>query len=295
MKQPVRLLLSLLGLFLICGNLYSQHSRRDDDGRDDDDKLKVKRWEFGVNIGGYFANKYTANFYNGSESNENKLSYVMGNKYWYQEICQSLNVPDTSKVYVTGIPTNMHYHPAITGGLFLRCNITKKHGIFLEANYVKLKTEDAITLQIPPSYWTFEQFYVEPIYGQEERVMIDLAYQYTWTLKSNINFFVQAGPTMIYNRVLKNAVVIEGTEYSLINIYGNQFYVPNTNMQEVQNLQGGFGFGLYTGAGAGFPLTDYFSVEAGGFMHYASTHLEGYQELRPSFGIYLRILFHNLF
>jgi hypothetical protein len=183
----------------------------------------------------------------------------------------------------------------MSGGLFLRCNITKKHSIMLQANYAKLKTEDGITLVVdPPSYPTFTNYQIYPIYGTEERVMVDLAYQFTYTTKPNITLFFQLGPSMIYNRVLTNAITIVNTEYSLINIYGNQFYIPNTNVQEVQNLQGGFGWGLYTGAGAGFPLTEVFAIEAGGFMHYTTVHLEGYQELRPSFGIYLRILFHNI-
>ena len=52
-------------------------------------------WTFGLNFGLYYPSGYSANYYNGSDINENKASWVLGNYYWYQEIFKALDISDT--------------------------------------------------------------------------------------------------------------------------------------------------------------------------------------------------------
>ena len=53
------------------------------DGKEDpwadyeEEKDSVCRWECGISFGGYFPNKYSANYYNGSPGNINNVNYVM--------------------------------------------------------------------------------------------------------------------------------------------------------------------------------------------------------------------------
>jgi hypothetical protein len=259
----------------------------------DEDEEPVTSWQFGLDFGMYVANNAPANFYNGSETNVNRLSYVMTNKYWYQNIKNALKASDT--VIVNGIPSRMTYKIALMGGLFIRFNFNKRNGLCLQANYAQLKADNAITVLVDPrTYLTVPDLRNYPIEGVEYRVMMDLIYQRTFVLKSKINFFVQAGPAFNYTRVTKSSVFFEGTEYSLINIYGNQYYVPNTSLQENQVIEGGLGYGLMFGGGAGFPLTDYFAIEPGFYFHYNNVALQGYNQYGLSFGLYLRILLGNL-
>ena len=255
----------------------------------------IPRWDFGINLGAYFPDKYSANYYNGFPGNANisgnvnNVKYVMLNYYWYQEIKNSLSSSDT--VWVDGYPMDMHYQVAFTGGLFVRFNFNRKNGIFLEANYTRLKATDALTFVVdPPSYPTFDDFYTAPIQGVEGRVLLNLGYQRSFPLKSKIYFFLQGGGTMCYTQVRKSFFVVEEREYNMIDIYGGQGYIPNSNSQTFNINQNTFGFGTYFGAGAGIPLTDVFGMEPGFSIQYYPVNLENYSRWKPNFSVYLRIL-----
>jgi hypothetical protein len=99
---------------------------------------------------------------------------------------------------------------------------------------------------------------------------------------------------MNYTQVLKSIIYVVDQEYSLINIYGPQGYLQGTNQQENQVREGGFGYGLYLGGGAGIPLVDKFGIEPGGFINYNNVPLTGYTQFKLSFGFYLRLLFGNI-
>lgn len=254
-----------------------------------EEKDSISRWAFGIDLGGYFANKYSANFYNGVPGNINNVQFVMSNTYWYQAIKLALNAADT--VVVQGYPTNMHYQVALTGGVFLRFNFNRKNGIFLQADYTQLKAENVVTMEVDPkTYLTFPDIRQIPIAGREERAMLDLGYQRSFLMKSRIYFFVNGGVIMCYTHVKKSVLVVEGQEYNLINVYGNQAYVPNSNVQEFSTTQYGIGFGGLIGGGVGLPITDMFELEPGVSMQYYPVNLQGYPDYKPSFSIFLRIL-----
>ena len=258
------------------------------------EKEKITHWEFGINFGTYFANRYSANYYNGSDGNINKISYVMSNTYWYQEIAKLLNSNDT--VVVREVPTNMHYNVAVTGGLFLRYNFTRTWGVFLEVDYAQLKTDAEFTVEVDPaSYLTQPDLRLFGIHGREQRVNLDLGAHCRFPVyKNRMNLFLQAGLNVNYTGVMKSYINIYDKEYSLINVYGNQNYVPNSNLKEYQTNQGGFGYGLHAGGGIGFTFTDQIGLELGGYLNYITVNLEGYREFKPSFGIYLRFMLSNL-
>jgi hypothetical protein len=249
----------------------------------------IRRWEFGLNFGAYLPDKYSANYYNGTPGNENNLIYVMSNKYWYQDIKYSLGSNDT--VLIDGYPMDMHYQVAFTGGLFVRFNFSRRHGIFLEANYTRLKANDMVTFEVDPqSYLTYEDIRLEPIAGREGRVLFNLGYQFSYPMKSKIYFFFQGGATMCYTQVVKSIVTIEDIEYNLINVYGDQGYVPNSNSQSFRVHQNAYGFGGFVGGGVGLPLNDTFGLEPGFTLQYYPVNLKDYPQFMPSWSIYLRIL-----
>jgi len=281
------------------------HAIKDSD-EEDPNPWPLQKFEYGITIGGYFGNKYSANFYNGSPGNVNTIDYVLKNTYWKREIRQALGIGETDTTSTLtiedadkkngtndGYPTDMHYNAAVYGGVFFRYNFNRKNSLFLQANYCRLKTAGLVTVYIDPHdpyYAKPPDLKMEQVIGREGRVMIDLGFQRSFPLRSRISLFVQGAFTMCYTQVQKSAFVVEGREYNMVNIYASQAYIPNTNQQTVNVNQNAFGFGALLGAGAGIPLTAQFAVEPGFFCHYYPTNLEGYPDYKPSFGIYLRIL-----
>jgi len=269
------------------------HSIKNEE-EDEEDENKFTRWEFGVNFGTYFADKYTANYYNGSEQNVNKLSYVWSNYYWYREIALALQSSDT--VIIRGLPTDMHYTVALTGGLFLRYNFVRNWGLFFEFNYAKLKTDDGLTVEVdPPTYLREPDLRILGIHGSESRMNIDLGIHRKFGISTSImNMFIQAAFNLNYTRVLTSSINVIDREYSLINIYGDQYYIPNTSLQEYNVIQGGVGYGLKVGGGLGFNFTRQIGLELGFSMYYVTLNLEGYRKFNPSFDVYVRLLLSNL-
>ncbi len=266
-----------------------KHGMKEEE-EEDPNPFPLRKVEFGLNFGAYFANKYSANFYNGSPGNVNTVNYVMSNITWYRAISLALGSIDT--VTVDGYPTDMHYNVAFTGGLFVRYNFNRKNSLFLQADYTQLRAADVVTLLVDPNPYvsTLPNIYQAQVIGKEGRVMIDFGYQRSFPLKSRINLFIQGGLTMCYTQVIKSIFVVEGTEYNLVNIYGSQGYQPGYNSQTFSVNQNAFGFGGYLGVGAGIPLTEMFGIEPGFYTHYYPTNLQGYSDFKPSFGLYLRIL-----
>jgi hypothetical protein len=299
MKKTLLLFISLI--LLLSSNLNAQNnehtgkkSKSPKEEIDEKEKEnKVIRWNFGINIGGYSANKYPATFYNGDIYNVNRVSYVMSNYYWYQDIKRDLGSSDT--VIVLEYPANMHYTFALMGGLFIRYNFDMNWGLCLDVNYTQLKAEDAVTFEVDPqSYLTYQDIRLIPIRGIEQRVHLDLMLQRNFRLKSRIYFFLQTGLNLNYAKVLKSSIYVAEKEYNLINIYGSQYYTPGSYMQEYTVIQGGVGYGLMLGGGAGIPLTDMFGIEPGVFFNYNNVNLEGYDQFKLSFGINLRLLIGNI-
>ena len=270
----------------------ANHQETREGEQEEEDPFPLRRFEYGLNFGAYFADKNCANFYNGIPTNVNTVNSIMTNYYYYQEIKRALNSIDT--VLIDGYPTNMHYNVAFSGGLFLRINFNRKNSIFLQANYAQLRAADVVTLNVDPDPYSLQlkNLYQAPVIGKEGRVMIDLGYQRSFPLKSRINLFVQAGATMCYTQVIKSIFAVMGKEYSIVNIYGPGGYQQGVNQQTFYVNQNKFGFGGFLGVGAGIPLNDNFGIEPGFFAHYYPTNLERYTDFQLSFGIYLRILLH---
>lgn len=268
------------------------------DKEEEENLLPMYKVDFGLNFGAYFANKYSANFYNGSPGNVNNINYLFSDPNRFRELRQALGIGETdtrTTVTVDGYPTNMHYNVSIMGGLFARINLDRKNGLIFQANYTQLKAADVVTLLIDPNipyYDSLPNLVSYPIIGKEGRVMIDLGYHRSFPLKSRINIFLQGGLTMCYTQVKQSIFVVNGREFNLVNIYGSQGYQPNTNQQTLTVNQNAFGFGGFLGVGAGIPLNDLFGIEPGFYAHYYPTNLEGYPDFKPSFGLYLRILLH---
>jgi hypothetical protein len=256
---------------------------------------KVIRWNFGLNVGVYFANKYAANFYNGSPFNENNVNWVLSQKYYNDEIKKLLNASYKVAVSEDGYPTNMHYNFVMSGGLFIRYNLNKKWGVCLDVNYTQLKAEDYLMLDVDTlTYLTYRQYVLEPIRGVEQRVHLDLLLQRNFWLKTKIYFFIQGGLNLNYTRVMKSAFYVEGQEFSMIDIYNGAPYQPNSNQQEFQVIQGGVGYGFALGGGMGFPLITQLGIEPGGFVNFNNVNLPGYPDFKLSYGFYVRFLFGNI-
>jgi hypothetical protein len=250
-------------------------------------------FQFGLDFGLYLANKYPANYYNGSDGNINNIKYVFGNKYQYDELYIALRAADT--FFLKQYPSNMRYPATASAGLYISYNFNRSTGVYLQFNYVKLRPHDAITVEVDPKeYLTNPDLRLYSISGEEERINIDIGYSQAFRLSNSIDVVAETGIALNDVKVLKSRIYIEDKEYSLINVYGKNSYIPNSNMQAYNITQGGIGIGLHGGAGIRFNFSESFALQPGATLYWNNVNLEGYKDMRFSSFFYLRFIARKL-
>jgi hypothetical protein len=274
-------------LFLIPLVTFSQKHHKNDE---DNEIPKNRSWSFSINTGVAFANKYHANFYNGAKGNQNELSYVFDNKYWNQEIRRAVN--DTFSLY--GMPTNMRYDPAFCVGFSIKKKFNNHVGAFAQFNFSRLKAHDVFTLKIgatPLGSTTNVNLRNYSIWGKEDRINIDLGVSGEIALAKMIGGFLEGGLNINNTRVRDNGIIIESLEYSIVNVYGNQGYIPNTQQQEYKIKEGGLGIGLFLSPGVEFKFNDNVAVDVLGTVYWSKINLMHYASFKPSYNFMLRFVF----
>ncbi|MBN2746946.1 MAG: hypothetical protein JXR34_09480 [Bacteroidales bacterium] len=259
-------------------------------------KSLLAGWDLGLNFGFYLPAGYHAGFYDGSPTNENKLNFVLGNKYYNDEIRNSLNASDT--FYVTGMPEKMRYTGAFAIGIYFRRTFDNNFGFAVQFNYSKLKAGDFFQIEVDPNtILTEPDLRLFPIWGLEERVNIDLNFSRFFPRKGKIVIpFFEAGLNINSTRVLENKIEINSKQYSLVDVYLNgSNYVPG--MQQTQYLvqQGGVGFGINAGGGIKLLFSDKVSVDPGVELMYQKVNLEGYDQFKLGFMAFVRLSLTGFF
>lgn len=284
----------ILEILLICFLLapiasFSQKNNKQDSDEDNDDSQN-KSWSFLINAGTAFANKYHANFYNGAEGNENEINYVFDNYYWNQDI--QVAVGDTFNL--VGLPTNMKYSPAFCVGFGIKKKFNNYIGIIAQFNFSRFNTNDEFTLKIgstPSGTTTNANLRNYPIFGKEDRINIDLGVSGEIPLANKISGFLEGGFNLNNTRVKENGIAIEYLEYSIINVYADQNYVPGAQIQEYMIKQGGIGIGLFLSPGVEFKFNDKVAIDLLGSIYWSQINLEHYNQFRPHYNIMIRFVF----
>jgi hypothetical protein len=280
-------------------------------------------WRFGINMGMYFANKSSADFYNGMPENENNIAYILNNKFWYEEVEQQLNSRkilryptenlnawtgeynrwrdeynvaegDTSKWWIY-YPKNLKYDAAISPGFYAKYNFNNTTGVFVQSNYVKLTTSGIFQMVID-SITGFSEPALRPGYikGVEERVNIDLGISKFYRTGQATSVFIETGFHLNSARVLENRIQIGNKEFSIVDRYLGQNYIPNSNITAYNVYQGGLGFGIFLNSGFKFILNESISIDPGFQLFWKKINLEGYDSFGLNYYTYIRMIF-NLF
>ena len=249
--------------------------------------------EYGGIAGFYFAGNGSAGFYSGKEGNENNASYIMKNKYWYDEIYWSVNAFDT--VFIKEYPEKMKYNPAFSFGLFVKYNVDCHTSFYLQFHYAKFTAKDIITFEVDPpiDYLAEPDIRLYPVIGIEERNMVDLGYNYIFGNKPASRFFIGAGINMNSSLVKESVLRIEDKPYNMVNIYSTG-YIPGANTQSYDIRQGGIGFGIFGTVGGRFEFNEAVAIEPGVSVYYKYINLESYKGFYPQVNFFVKICLRDL-
>lgn len=249
--------------------------------------------EYGGLAGFFFANRTTAGFYSGKPGNENNVEYVFRNKYWYNEIYELLGANDT--VVIAGYPDKMKYTPSFSFGLFAKWDRDCHTGFYLQFSYVKLQAKDVVTLEVDPKeYLTEPDIRLCPVYGTEERNMVDLGFNHAFGDAGIARLTLGGGISMNNSLVKESVLRIESRSYNLVKVYGNNSYIPGGTQQAYEIRQGGIGFGLFGTLGARFEFSPAIAVEPGIMVRYEKIVIDPTAGFTPQINLFLKIAFRDL-
>ncbi|MHC1707214.1 MAG: hypothetical protein AB9842_06780 [Bacteroidales bacterium] len=279
-------------------NIKAQNSKNDyqeNNKYQEEETDTLTRFSYGMNLGFYFPDNHPANFYNGSPANENKLDLILRNYYYRKQLEDTLGyMIDSVNPY--NLPGKMRYAAAYTVGFYVRYQLDKSLGIFASFNFVKLEAKDVflLNLDLPPG-WSLDPTYRQyPIWGKEKRVNIDLGVSKYFQLAPKSVFFFEGGMNINNTRVIENKIAINNTAYSLVNVYGNQSYIPNSQIQQYEVIQGGIGFGIFATTGVKLVFSDYISMDPGATFYWKGINLGKYDAFKPTFNLFIRFSFKKL-
>ncbi len=313
-------IISIIFYILVSTSFAQKRTPQFSDAERNWSEYNLTGWRFGINMGMYIASNYSAQYYSGERFNVNNIEYVLNNKYWYEDIVQELNghriyntfdhlppndwassftewknqynIKDGDKAWWIYYPLDLKYDAAISPGFYAKYNFNNTTGIFIQTNYVELKTSGIFQMVIDTVTYTSEPgFRTGYIRGKERRSSIDIGISKFYRTGKYANIFIETGLHMNSTKVLESRIKIGRQEYNLVNNYSSGGYVPGGSNYGYEVYQGGIGFGVFLNGGVKFILSESVSIDPGVSLYYKNLNLEGYTDFSPDLYVYVRIIF----
>lgn len=276
MKPPSTLFIALM-MFLPLAHSEAQayHVQKDDDAYPTGLSLSV-------DAGLLMADRKSAAFYSGREDTPNRLYRILHSEQYGPQIWSDLAtnesnffVPSYSALKVEEWAT-MDYKLAYQLGVALRYGYRYGWGWRLGFDFAQLNATGQFLIskgaQIPGS----DQYVVCGVYGTEKRILIDLALTKRFNLTKRIGMEVDLGFDLNNTKVAKNAIVVEGKEYSILDIWNGESPYQGAGTYEYVN-QGGIGIGGFGSLLFSYQLEN-FSIDLGYTCYYTQTRFPGYND-----------------
>jgi hypothetical protein len=249
----------------------------------DEEEVKVSQksdtiqgYYFGLNLGTYFANKYTANEYNGL--GYNNFTGIKNFDFDQSDLANTLGVnnptlnPNYNRVMqelggynfvLAELPYNMRYTVGFLIGLNVSYYFNPSNSLFLNVNAIKLTTTDQFTLRLTdlsptadPSQNKERQLF--PIVGKEQRIQFLSGYQKVLSKSEIANPYIEFGGNMTLVKFEKNEIQINNFITDITTDYDF-----STNVATLSRIQTGIGFGGFASLGLQIKLGDQFGLNFG--------------------------------
>jgi len=263
-------------LFAVTLILCSLNASSQNDTRGD--IMELKSFFIGVTVGGYFANKNTANFYDGWYSAG--VSRVLATQYYEDQIDLELLYSWTFSEF----PTAMKYTAAPQIGLHVGYNASETFALIADVDIVNLKVQDFVTFSIddPSNGSPGPTIETMPILGKEKRLSINVGFQNYLSQENNTIFYWSLAANATFTQFVNNTMKVRNlSPYYVGNPYWVGNGVPNPSNGTVQTggggtKPGGMGMGAVIGTGVKFKFNDQFLFDIGYNAIYTNVNLTGY-------------------
>ena len=254
-----------------------------------DDDGVPRRGASGLSVfasaGTIWADDGNSNFYSGRPGNANTIDRVLhsnsyGTRIWNDLKTAGLissSVGSYNELMVVEYP-DMYYRTSLQIGLGIRYDYESGFGWLLRFDISRLEAQGAFNLSstngtgiLTPNH----QYIRCGLLGREDRINIDFAITRTVDLGGNLCLEIDLGASLNNTKVKENLMEIDGTNYSILDVWNGQSPSSYTGSYEYVN-QGGLGWGVFMSGYVGYYMTGLGSIKAGYTCHHSKTTLEGY-------------------
>ena len=237
-----------------------------------------------IDAGLLMADKKQAAFYSGSPGTPNELYRVLhseqyGNQIWTDLVNQGLISPSSVQSYrefKVDEWATMDYKLAYQLGVAIRYGYAHVWGWRLGFDFAQLNATGQFFLSKGVQNPGVDQYVVCGVYGTEKRILIDLALTKRFNLTKRVGMEVDLGFDLNNTKVAKNAIVVGGKEYSILDVWGGQSPYQGIGTYEYMN-QGGIGIGGFGALMLSYQMDNY-SIDLGYTCYYVQTRFPGYND-----------------
>lgn len=278
--KKISTILLLSSLLLITNFSSAQEEETTDtetSATDQEPYVQKKGFRFGLYIGGYFANQYTANMYDGYgfdiDGNRNnwdnslmnqKINLELGAQGFSgqtDQIAIALNVDPQTWTFTPGdMPTNMRYSPTMMIGLHTIYSVDVANSILINLNLANLTASGNFTIVTPQpanSTQINDRIKTFEIRGREQRMMMQFGYQHIFGESSKINWFVEGGLHATLAKFDKNEIQINNLRVDLTSYFNNAAFASALLFRRPI----GIGMGAFAGVGANLNLNPKMTIQ----------------------------------
>ncbi|NNC84423.1 MAG: hypothetical protein HKN79_12685 [Flavobacteriales bacterium] len=214
---------------------------------------------FGLNLGYFLPNDDPAVFYDGSPKGQGFLDlqeYLQIDRI-RNEVLQELGNP--SDFTLVEYASDMPYVNSLAVGAHVRYQFNWYHSLVVDANFISLKADDFFVLSYPNDNGTSQDIFQNfPIQGKEDRLNMNLGYQFAWAPPGAASMHMEIGPEMTSIRVKSNTFSVGSRTYSILRaqtVGGNNQVINNSIPTQTF-------FGAYAQIGANLEF-DKFTMDIG--------------------------------
>lgn len=264
-----------------------------------------KGFDLYIGSGAFFANKQNALYYNGSRLNECNLDYIFNNHYWYEEIQREVNrlyphvsITDEISYREENLDWNVRYKIKTMLHLGARYKFGRNWGLALSYSFTRLTTSSQLLLNYSSVSGNLVDAPVMELHGKEDRSMIDLSASY---LISQLNPiakpFIEVGAQFNFCKAKLFKALIGEREWTLLDPYNGQSYVPGAQMNTYDVIYGGAGYGLSFAAGLKIVVSKSVSIDPAFYGCMAAYGIKPLQErvFNFNYGVIIRLVMNDYF
>lgn len=279
--------------------LMSTAAMADDDG-------VPRRGPTGLSVfasaGAVWADGGNSNFYSGRPGNANTINRVLHSNSYGTRIWTDLKtsglisdaIGSYNELQVVEYP-EMYYRTSYQIGLGIRYDYASGFGWLLRFDLMRLTANGAFNLSSTNGTGILSgnhQYIRCGMMGREDRINIDLALTRTVALSGNLCLELDLGLNLNNTKVKENMMEINGSTYSILDVWGGNSPDVGVGSYEYIN-QGGLGWGVFMSGLLGYQIEGVGAIKAGYTCYHAEANLKGYDSMGWHHSIILRFEINN--